>query len=708
MSSAEPAASPAGRSTPLFVLRDLDGFFGLGANLLVVLLLIAVLCKSVVHLPDELIFGRILPAAGLAVLAGNLFHALAAVFVSRNRSDVTALPFGINTIGLFIQIFFVMQPEYLAKLQTNGDTDAGRRAAVEAAWTLGCLSCVGAAAVELLGSLLLAVIAGVRSGMGDKAAERTERFLLPRGPILASLGGIAIGFVAMTFAVDIWSHPMVAFLPFAVLLVTYLSRVRLPLGIPGELLALAVGAGLAWGQGLMGVDALTASYAEVGFRQPNWWAETILGAVQPEDLLRAAAVFVPLGLYNLVGNIQNIENAAQAGDRYPVAGSVIVNSLITGGTGLLGSPFPTTVYIGHGTWKGLGSRIGYGAMAGAVAAVLALTGSVAVIGHIIPVQAAYPVMLFVGAAITGQAFGSFPARHAPAAALALVPALAAWGFVLVRGTLLTTAGFINPEPEAAAPVAADTAAARAPAPPRSKPGMPDKPGMPEAPAMGDKPGMPEAPAMGDKPGMGEKPAAPGMGETPGMGDKPATPEAPATDEGLETPVRVSRDGISIGQLVVAEQHRPGGGRVSGYLVHGLLVLERGFIFTSIFLAAIAANLIDRRFLGAAFWSLLAAGLTWVGLMHAYAVLIVKGPDGKVQYGNAVDHVFANLGFLDKSLAIPPGGDTANIFRAEELIAGYLMFAAVFLVLGVLRTGGRLEMLQTPTSDAENSAPTRVL
>jgi AGZA family xanthine/uracil permease-like MFS transporter len=668
MSSAEPAASPAGRSTPLFVLRDLDGFFGLGANLLVVLLLIAGLCKSVVHLPDDLIFGRILPAAGLAVLAGNLFHALAAVFVSRSRPDVTALPFGINTIGLFIQIFFVMQPEYLAKLQVNGDTDAGRRAAVEAAWTLGCLSCVGAAAVELLGSLLLAVIAGVRSGMGDKAAERTERFLLPRGPILASLGGIAIGFVAMTFAVDIWSHPMVAFLPFAVLLVTYLSRVRLPLGIPGELLALAVGAGLAWGQGLMGVDAVTASYAEVGFRRPNWWAETILGAVQPEDLLRAAAVFVPLGLYNLVGNIQNIEDAAQAGDRYPVAGGVIVNSLITAGTGLLGSPFPTTVYIGHGTWKGLGSRIGYGAMAGAVAAVLALTGSVAVIGHIIPVQAAYPVMLFVGAAITGQAFGSFPARHAPAAALALVPALAAWGFVLVRGTLLTTAGFINPEPEAPAPVSGATAAAKAPAPP----------------------------------------ATPGIPEAPGMGDKPATPEAPATDEGLETPVRVSRDGISIGQLVVAEQHRPGGGRVSGYLVHGLLVLERGFIFTSIFLAAIAANLIDRRFLGAAFWSLLAAGLTWVGLMHAYAVLIVKGPDGKEQYGNAVDHVFANLGFLDKSLAIPPGGDTANIFRAQELIAGYLMFAAVFLVLGVLRTGGRLEMLQTQTSDAENSAATRVL
>lgn len=668
MSSAEPAASPAGRSTPLFVLRDLDGFFGLGANLLVVLLLIAGLCKSVVHLPDDLIFGRILPAAGLAVLAGNLFHALAAVVVSRSRPDVTALPFGINTIGLFIQIFFVMQPEYLAKLQINGDTDAGRRAAVEAAWTLGCLSCVGAAAVELLGSLLLAVIAGVRSGMGDKAAERTERFLLPRGPILASLGGIAIGFVAMTFAVDIWSHPMVAFLPFAVLLVTYLSRVRLPLGIPGELLALAVGAGLAWGQGLMGVDAVTASYAEVGFRRPNWWAETILGAVQPEDLLRAAAVFVPLGLYNLVGNIQNIEDAAQAGDRYPVAGGVIVNSLLTAGTGLLGSPFPTTVYIGHGTWKGLGSRIGYGAMAGAVAAVLALTGSVAVIGHIIPVQAAYPVMLFVGAAITGQAFGSFPARHAPAAALALVPALAAWGFVLVRGTLLTTAGFINPEPEAPAPVSGATAAAKAPAPP----------------------------------------ATPGIPEAPGMGDKPATPEAPATDEGLETPVRVSRDGISIGQLVVAEQHRPGGGRVSGYLVHGLLVLERGFIFTSIFLAAIAANLIDRRFLGAAFWSLLAAGLTWVGLMHAYAVLIVKGPDGKVQYGNAVDHVFANLGFLDKSLAIPPGGDTANIFRAQELIAGYLMFAAVFLVLGVLRTGGRLEMLQTQTSDAENSAATRVL
>jgi len=50
---------------------------------------------------------------------------------------------------------------------------------------------------------------------------------------------------------------------------------------------------------------------------------------------------------------------------------------------------------------------------------------------------------------------------------------------------------------------------------------------------------------------------------------------------------------------------------------GIFALEQGFIFTSMVLAAVTAEIIERRFVRAALWCAAAAALSWVGLMHAY-------------------------------------------------------------------------------------------
>ncbi len=51
---------------------------------------------------------------------------------------------------------------------------------------------------------------------------------------------------------------------------------------------------------------------------------------------------------------------------------------------------------------------------------------------------------------------------------------------------------------------------------------------------------------------------------------------------------------------------------------GAFSLEQGFIFTSMILAAMTAEIIDRRFYRAALWSLTAAALAYLGIIHAYA------------------------------------------------------------------------------------------
>ena len=77
----------------------------------------------------------------------------------------------------------------------------------------------------------------------------------------------------------------------------------------------------------------------------------------------------------------------------------------------------------------------------------------------------------------------------------------------------------------------------------------------------------------------------------------------------------------------------------------------------------SAYLIDRRFFRAAVWSTLGAGLTAVGLMHAYQIS-----------GNAVGFYFI---FAD-----PPAEGAGLAFGALRIAIGYLLAGAVFLAFGV--------------------------
>ena len=89
---------------------DVDGFLALGLNNLIQILLIISLCRGVLGYPDALLFGQILPAAGVSLLIGNVAYTLLArrLGAQEQRDDCTALPYGINTVSLFAYIFLVM------------------------------------------------------------------------------------------------------------------------------------------------------------------------------------------------------------------------------------------------------------------------------------------------------------------------------------------------------------------------------------------------------------------------------------------------------------------------------------------------------------------------------------------------------------------------------------------------------------------------
>ncbi len=550
----------------LFVRNDLDGFFGLFIDNLVQLLLIVALCSGLCGMTGDdarFIYAFILPGAAVSILFGNIFYAWQAHRLAKReqRDDVTALPYGINTPSLLVYIFFVLAPVYR------------RTGSAETAWIMGIFACAGSGLIEFFGEFV-----------ADWVRRHT-----PRAALLSTLAGIAIGFIAMKFALEIFASPMVAMLPLAIILLTYFAKARMPLGLPGGFVAVVAGTAVAWWlpeawlAKPMAIDAVRDAWAVREIRWPQFAGGALRSVfdLPVGEWIGFVSVIVPMGLFNLVGSLQNIESAEAGGDRYDTRSSLAMNGLGTLAAACFGSCFPTTIYIGHPGWKSLGARAGYSTLNGFVIALICLTGTVALINSIVPLEAGIAIVLWIGLVITAQAFQATPSEHAPAVAIGLFPAIAAWGATVMWGAFL--AAQLIPVP----------------------------------------PGVP-------------------------VTEQFLAPVGPATTM----------------QSLLESEHRDAGqlSTVNGFLIHGLNLMERGYIFTCMILAALSANLIDRKYRAAAVWSCIGAFCAAIGLTHAYQVS-----------GNAIDFLF---------IFAKPSED-AYAYCAWPIAVGYLLAAAA--IVACIRT-----------------------
>jgi AGZA family xanthine/uracil permease-like MFS transporter len=164
----------------------------------------------------------------------------------------------------------------------------------------------------------------------------------------------------------------------------------------------------------------------------------VLSAVTAPEGWKYLAVIVPMGLFNVIGSLQNLESAEAAGDRFATRPSLLANGIGTLAAAVLGSPFPTTIYIGHPGWKAMGARASYSAINGVVITGLCLAGAMTAVLSVVPLEATLGILLWIGIVITAQAFAEVPSRHTLAVALGLIPALAAWALLLIEAALRTT------------------------------------------------------------------------------------------------------------------------------------------------------------------------------------------------------------------------------------------------------------------------------
>src|SRR5512147_2741682 len=171
-----------------WVPGDWNAFFGFGTNILVNLLVLTGLMRFVLHMPDEIVFGRILPATGLMLCLSTLYYAWLAYRLAKRtgRTDVCALPSGISVPHMFVVVFVIMLPISLK----TGDPIKG--------WEAGLTWVFIQSFVLMIGGFIAPVI----------------RRITPRAALLGTLAGVSVTFIAMRPALEMFMTPQIGLVCF--------------------------------------------------------------------------------------------------------------------------------------------------------------------------------------------------------------------------------------------------------------------------------------------------------------------------------------------------------------------------------------------------------------------------------------------------------------------------------------------------------------
>src|SRR3989337_3079801 len=84
---------------------------------------------------------------------------------------------------------------------------------------------------------------------------------------------------------------------------------------------------------------------------PTFTGASLWEALAHPAFLNYFSVIFPMGIFNVVGSLQNIESAEAAGDRYRTFPSLMANGIGSVVAAVVGRVFYHKMYIGHPGWK---------------------------------------------------------------------------------------------------------------------------------------------------------------------------------------------------------------------------------------------------------------------------------------------------------------------------------------------------------------------
>lgn len=400
---------------------DINAFFGLMLDNVGGMILMASLLVDGFRFPAGFVLTKMIPGTAAGVLFGDLIFTLMGLRLARRtgRTDVTAMPLGLDTPSTFGAVLFIIGPSFVEATRRGLEPEA----AAQHAWFLGL-------------SILLA------SGLFKLACAPFSgwiRTLIPRAGLLGSLTAIALVLISFLPFLDIAGAPIAGMVAMVVVLTTLTARWKLPREFPGALAAVLIGCLVFYLGRLLGWGGESVNHphpltlrASLPLPIEDWWGWFLRS--WPE-VLSALPVAIPLALATVIGGIDCTESASAAGDDYSTSQIIGVEGLATIFAGLFGGVIQTTPYIGQPAYKAMGARSAYTLATALFVGAAGIFGFFDIIFLVIPKAVIFPILLFIGLEITAQSFQATPVRHFPAVALACVPALAYLAVLAVNQVL---------------------------------------------------------------------------------------------------------------------------------------------------------------------------------------------------------------------------------------------------------------------------------
>jgi AGZA family xanthine/uracil permease-like MFS transporter len=423
------ATPPAAASGSLGAYRwaapgDVNAFFGLILDNVVNLAILAGILVGAFGFPADIVYRRMFPGTAFGVMIGDLAYTWLAFRLAKRtgRSDITAMPLGLDSPSTIGMAFAVLGPAFVAAKARMPVADAATLA-----WQ------VGMAAMVMIGVFKLGM-----TFVGDRI-----RRVVPQAGLLGSIGGVGIALLGTLQLGEVFSEPIAGMVAFGIILYALVARIRLPFRAPEVLASVAVGAAIYYALGAAGLLVHPIAVPVASF--PVALPAPTLGFLQglPIVVREYIPLALPFAILTVIGGIDVTESARVAGDEYNTRDVLLVEALATLVAGLFGGVSQTTPYIGHPAYKAMGGRAAYTLATGLVVGLGGIFGYVAFVADVLPKPVLAPILVFIGLEITGQSFLAPPRRHAAAIAIAVMPSVAQLVVIFLsqiqNGALMTAA-----------------------------------------------------------------------------------------------------------------------------------------------------------------------------------------------------------------------------------------------------------------------------
>jgi AGZA family xanthine/uracil permease-like MFS transporter len=365
--------------------------------------------------PAEIILTRMIPGTAVGICAGDLVYTWLAIRLRRKtgRTDITAMPLGIDTPSTIGIAYAVMGPAYIAT------RDA------QLTWHIG------------MATLFMIGVVKIFTSFFGGWVQR----IIPTAGLLGPLAGIGLLLLGFLPMIEIFNEAVVGMVALGLIFTTLMTKLHLPGRLPGVLAAVILGSGIHFALGYGGyLPEFTAPILHMNFSLPVFSIDFLKTLPQSIQYLPIA---IPFGILTIIGGINNTESARLAGDNYRTRDILLTEAFTSLIAAFFGGVAQTTPYIGHPAYKKMGATWWYTLFTGLLIGVCSVVGLLSLFISLIPRAVIAPIFIFIGFEIIRQAYKDSPPAHSPAVSLSFLPVVASL-MLIILGQFM---GALNATPD---------------------------------------------------------------------------------------------------------------------------------------------------------------------------------------------------------------------------------------------------------------------